>query len=121
MRVPLGTLSCVPSSKLFITTSLIRSSTNLDEERRRLTDMLTRFRISYSEVQIMGLVMTTIIYHDVLYYRPVLQVTVIPLQMLTWAPDTLTMAAFSNLVSDTGVGEEELARESDKTNRSDVS
>ena len=50
-----------------------------------------------------------------------LQVTVIPLQMLTWAPDTLTLAAFSNLVSDTGVGEEELARESDKTNRSDVS
>ena len=50
-----------------------------------------------------------------------MQVTVIPLQMLTWAPDTLTMAAFSNLVSDTGVEEEELARESDKTNRSDVS
>ena len=79
--------------------------------------MLTRFRISYSEVQIMGLVMTTII----MMFCFVLQVTVIPLQMLTWAPDTLTMAAFSNLVSDTGVGEEELARESDKTNRSDVS
>ena len=41
--------------------------------------------------------------------------------MLTWAPDPLTMAAFSNLVSNTGVGEEELARESDKTNRSDFS
>ena len=101
-------------------TSLIRSATNLDEERRRLTDMLTRFRISYSEVQMKSISRTTI-NSPVLYDRPVLQVTVIPLQMLTWAPDTLTMAAFSNLVSDTGVGEEELARESDKTNRSDVS
>ena len=54
--------------------------------------MLFRFRISYSEV------------------------TVIPLQMLTWTPDLVSKEQFRELMAGAGVEEEELAREQDKTN-----
>ena len=54
--------------------------------------MIFRFRISYSEV------------------------TVIPLQMLTWTPDFVSKEQFREMVEAAGVEEEELAREQDKTN-----
>ena len=53
---------------------------------------MSRFRISYSEV------------------------TVIPLQMLTWTPDLVSKEQFRELMDGAGVEEEELTREQDKTN-----
>ena len=50
-----------------------------------------RFRISYSEV------------------------TVIPLQMLTWTPDLVSKEKFREMIAGAGLEEEELAREQDKT------
>ena len=71
-----------------------KNANNLDEERIALTDMLSRFRITYSEV------------------------TVIPLQMLTWTPDFVSKEQFREMIAGAGVEEEELSREQDKTNRS---
>ena len=53
--------------------------------------MIFRFRISYSEV------------------------TVIPLQMLTWTPDLVSKQKFREMIAGAGLEEEELAREQDKT------
>ena len=53
--------------------------------------MIFRFRISYSEV------------------------TVIPLQMLTWTPDLVSKQKFREMIAGAGLDEEELAREQDKT------
>ena len=54
--------------------------------------MIFRFRINYSEV------------------------TVIPLQILTWTPDFVSKEQFREMVEGAGVEEEELDREKDKTN-----
>ena len=54
--------------------------------------MIFRFRISYSEV------------------------TVIPLQMLTWTPDLVSKEQFREMIAGAGVEEDELVREQDKTN-----
>ena len=70
-----------------------KNANNLDDERRSLTNMLERFRITYSEV------------------------TVIPLQMLTWTPDFVTKEQFGKMIAGAGIDEEELIREEDKTNR----
>ena len=70
-----------------------KNANNLDDERRSLTNMLERFRITYSEV------------------------TVIPLQMLTWTPDFVTKDQFGKMIAGAGIDEEELSREQDKTNR----
>ena len=72
---------------------LARTSNNLDDERKKLTEMLSGFRISYSEV------------------------TVIPLQMLLWAPDTATREEFTNMIQEAGISQEELDKEQGKTNR----
>ena len=72
---------------------LSRTSNNLDDERKKLTEMLSGFRISYSEV------------------------TVIPLQILLWAPDVATREEFTLMIQGAGITEEELEREAGKTNR----
>ena len=72
---------------------LARTYNNLDDERKKLTEMLSGFRISYSEV------------------------TVIPLQMLLWAPDTATRDEFTNMIQGAGISQEELDNEQGKTNR----
>ena len=41
----------------------------------------------------------------------------IPLQMLSWAPDIATKEEFGNLIKGAGVSQEELEREEGKTNR----
>ena len=55
--------------------------------------MLSGFRIGYSEV------------------------TVIPLQMLLWAPDPATKEEFTNMIQGAGISQEELDKERGKTNR----
>ena len=72
---------------------LARTSNNLDDERKKLTEMLSGFRISYSEV------------------------TVIPLQMLLWAPDPATTEEFTLMIQGAEISQEELDKEQGKTNR----
>ena len=55
--------------------------------------MLSGFRIGYSEV------------------------TVIPLQMLLWAPDNATTEEFILMIQGAGISQEELENEQGKTNR----
>ena len=55
--------------------------------------MLSGFRISYSEV------------------------TVIPLQMLLWAPDPATSEEFTLMIQGAEISKEELDKEQGKTNR----
>ena len=72
---------------------LSRTSNNLDDERKKLTEMLSGFRIDYA------------------------QVTVIPLQMLLWTPDIATKAEFTNMIQGAGISQEELDKDQGKTNR----
>ena len=72
---------------------LVRTSNNFDDERKKLTEMLSGFRIGHSEV------------------------TVIPLQMLLWAPDPATTEEFNHMIHGAGISKEELDKEQGKTNR----